>query len=80
MARVPSVEKYPHFLQARVLLDPVVAIHRAGSRTVRPIPRIVVCVLGSKCRAQVMRRSRIGETNLAHDMATEGWMKLARAQ
>ena len=29
-------------------------------------------------RAQVMRRGRVGETNHARDMATEGWMKLAR--
>lgn len=28
-------------------------------------------------RAQVMRRGRVGESNLARDMATEGWMKLA---
>jgi hypothetical protein len=28
-------------------------------------------------RAQVMRRGRVGETNQARDMATEGWMKLA---
>lgn len=31
-------------------------------------------------RAQVMRRGRVGETNLAKDMATEGWMKLASGQ
>ena len=31
-------------------------------------------------RAQIMRRGRVGETNLARDMATEGWMKLARAE
>jgi hypothetical protein len=31
-------------------------------------------------RAQIMRRGRVGETNRARDMATEGWMKLARAQ
>jgi hypothetical protein len=29
-------------------------------------------------RAQIMRRGRVGETNLARDLATEGWMKLAR--
>lgn len=29
-------------------------------------------------RAQIMRRGRVGETNLARDMATEGWMKLAK--
>jgi hypothetical protein len=29
-------------------------------------------------RAQVMRRGRVGESNLARDMATEGWMKLAK--
>ena len=29
-------------------------------------------------RAQIMRRGRVGETNQARDMATEGWMKLAR--
>jgi hypothetical protein len=28
-------------------------------------------------RAQVLRRGRVGETNEARDMATEGWMKLA---
>lgn len=28
-------------------------------------------------RAQIMRRGRVGETNMARDMATEGWMKLA---
>jgi hypothetical protein len=31
-------------------------------------------------RAQVLRRGRVGETNEARDMATEGWMKLARAK
>jgi hypothetical protein len=31
-------------------------------------------------RAQNMRRGRVGETNQARDMATEGWMKLARAE
>jgi hypothetical protein len=31
-------------------------------------------------RAQVLRRGRVGETNLARDMATEGWMKLASAE
>lgn len=30
-------------------------------------------------RAQVMRRGRVGESNLARDMATEGWMKLAKS-
>lgn len=29
-------------------------------------------------RAQILRRGRVGETNQARDMATEGWMKLAR--
>jgi hypothetical protein len=31
-------------------------------------------------RAQIHRRGRVGETNQARDMATEGWMKLARAK
>lgn len=40
--------KNPRHLQAGgCLLDPVVAIYRAGSRIVRPIPRIVVPVFGS---------------------------------
>ena len=30
-------------------------------------------------RVQVMRRGRVGETNQAKDMATERWMKLAKA-
>jgi hypothetical protein len=29
-------------------------------------------------RAQGMRRGRAGETNLAKDMATEGWMQMAK--
>jgi hypothetical protein len=29
-------------------------------------------------RAQVMRRGRVGETNQAKDMATEGWMQLSK--
>jgi hypothetical protein len=29
-------------------------------------------------RAQVMRRGCVGESNLERDMATEGWMKLAK--
>jgi hypothetical protein len=28
-------------------------------------------------RAQVLRRGRVGETNQARDMATEGWVRLA---
>jgi hypothetical protein len=31
-------------------------------------------------RAQILRRGRVGETNQARDMATEGWMKLANGQ
>lgn len=31
-------------------------------------------------RAQLHRRGRVGETNQARDMATEGWMRLARAE
>jgi hypothetical protein len=31
-------------------------------------------------RAQVLRRGRVGETNEARDMATEGWMKLVGAK
>jgi len=31
-------------------------------------------------RAQVLRRGRVGETNEARNMATEGWMKLAKAK
>jgi hypothetical protein len=30
-------------------------------------------------RAQIIRRGRVGETNQARDLATEGWMKLARS-
>jgi hypothetical protein len=29
--------------------------------------------------ALVMRRGRVGETNMARDMATERWMMLAKA-
>ena len=29
-------------------------------------------------RAQIMRRGRVGESNMARDMATEGWMQLAK--
>jgi hypothetical protein len=29
-------------------------------------------------RAQILRRGRFGESNQARDMATEGWMKLAK--
>jgi hypothetical protein len=31
-----------------------------------------------RVRAMVHRRGRVGETNMARDMATEGWMKLAK--
>ena len=30
-------------------------------------------------RAQVMRRGRVGESNMARDMATESWMNLAKS-
>jgi hypothetical protein len=38
----------------------------------------VKCGVQIKYFARVMRRSRLGEPKLAHDMATEGWMKLLR--
>jgi hypothetical protein len=31
-------------------------------------------------RAQVLRRGRVGETNEARNMATEGWSKLSKAK
>jgi hypothetical protein len=31
-------------------------------------------------RAQVLRRGRVGETNEARNMATKGWMNLAKAK
>jgi hypothetical protein len=67
-----------------IIRNTIGEVRRGDGVRVRPAhryrPRVISDNPSILRRAQVLRRGRVGETNEARDMATEGWTKLAKAK